>query len=350
MITCLFDQVSATRGVEIRLETKAMGPFFKGDRVAGIHVKKNGTGQEERIGAQWVVDSSGIQADIASQVPYTYPFGPDPLRDQDIFVGAKEIIPVNGPHALQAFENLVALGFGGGMAWTMTYGEALLDVGVAIPKSRDPRRLKSLLNTLKARLKVPLTAPVYKGAGMLPARRCRTRLVGDGFLAAGDAGCQVNPSNGGGIPSSLLSGHIAGTALAKASTRGKEDASALWDYPKKYVKVQGAHYAGLDVLRLAFQNLPEKDMIFCLKHHIIRDKDLAMPFVTSCQAPLEILDALSRGFTGLARPDLLYRLSLAALRAQKATRLYSQIPADFDPESIARWEKKIYGFFQQLSI
>jgi flavin-dependent dehydrogenase len=340
MAAFLLEKVCACKGVELRTGVTVIGPIMDKNRVCGARVR-NASGKEEEIRAEFVADASGLGKAVGSRVPYQYPHEPDLISDDDLYVGYKEIVPLDDPELSKEIGNRMVMGFGGGMGWVMTYWEGALDVGAALPKSRGPHRLRALAESLKKHFRVPEAKPLRTGAGSLPARRCRTRLAGDGFVLAGDAACQVNPSCGGGISPALLAGFLAGKAIVQAAGRGRTDVAALWDYPCEYVRLQGAGFAGLDAFRRTFQGFPEKDIVYCFKNGLITYQDMAGP-ITRSQAPaFHVPDGIRRLFSGYGRPDILLKLFRTAIRAGLVSKAYAGIPAQYDMEAVAGWEKNI---------
>ncbi|MEW6078236.1 MAG: NAD(P)/FAD-dependent oxidoreductase [Thermodesulfobacteriota bacterium] len=343
----LFDLVEPHPHVEVRTETTILGPELSGTRVTGVRIAGANNGATDVIKGDVVVDASGLHSVIDSRVPYDYPFRADPVNPGDVFIGIKEIISVNDADTLRRTGNRILMGYGGGMAWTMIYRENMIDVGVAVPRTQRAGGIKKLLSGLKDRLGLSSFAPVRRGGGLLPARRCRTRLAGEGYLVAGDAACQINPANGGGISPALLAGHMAGEAIVHAGRSGGNGPASLWDYPRRYITGQGAAFAGLDMMRICFQSLSASDISWLFRKGVIQIHDLAVPFIAGERPPFQVITGLQSAVRGRSRPGLLLKLARALLDARAIETAYRDIPATYHPATVARWENKIRGIAER---
>jgi len=326
--------------IELRDDVDVLGPLRTGTGVRGVQVR-TATGREA-LAAAWVVDASGTKAVIANQVPCRYPHAPDPVHPRDLFVAVKQLLPRPRVDGARHHADLMVPGFAGGFGWIMRFWERVDDVGLALPSDLAPGRLRAELERLKAGLGVARGEPARKGGGLLPARRPRTRLVGDGYVVIGDAACQVNPANGAGIASSMLAGYLAGRAIAEASQRGSARAAAVWSYPRGYLRTQGAQFAALDALRVGFQRFGARALEDLFARGLIAHRDLEAPFLDAAIPTLDARDALGRGVRGASRPRLLVRLLDAILAARRIKQLYERVPAEYDAAAIAAWERRIH--------
>jgi len=337
-------EVARHPNVELRDDLEVTAPLLSvATRVRGVRaarVRRGGTtAAHESFEAPWVVDASGMKAVIGGQVPYAYPHAPDPLAARDVFVAMKELLPCR--ERSLAARDIMMPGYAGGFGWLMTFWEGVADVGLALPSDRGPERLRAEVAKLAARLGVPRGEPERRGGGVLPARRSRTRLVGDGWLVVGDAAYQVNPSNGAGIASSMRAGHLAANAVVEASRRGGARAADVWSYPSAYLRGEGARFAALDALRVRFQRFGEGELDDAFARGLLAHRDLVAPFLDAAVPRVGVADALARGLRGRSRPRFLARLVAALGAAHVMKRLYERVPPEHDEAAIAAWERRI---------
>lgn len=338
-LDALARDVAEHPNIELRDDVEVTKPLLSGTRVYGVCVRRGGG--DEPIDATWVVDASGAASAIGRHVPYTHPHAPDPVHARDMFVAVKEMIPRREAGLPHGCTDIMLPGYAGGFGWMMSFWEGITDVGVALPSDRAPGRLRAELDRLRARLGVPREKPWRRGGGVLPARRARTRLVGDGWVVIGDAACQVNPSNGAGIASSMRAGHLAARAIVAACRSGPPRATRVWSYPHAYLRTEGAAYAGLDALRVHFQRFDETELEDGFARKLITHRDLIAPFLDAAIPALDVTDALSRGLRGATRPRFLVKLLRALAAAQRMKRHYERVPAEHDEVAIAEWERGI---------
>ena len=336
----LVEEIARHPNIELRDDVEVTGPLHSNGCVHGVRARAGGS--EEPLEAAWVVDASGAKAVIESQVPYAHPHAPDPVRARDMFVAMKELFPSREVQRPGGVANLMFPGYGGGFGWIMSYWEGIADVGLALPSDRAPGHLRAEVERLKTRLGLARAKPNRRGGGVLPARRSRTRLVGDGYVVVGDAACQVNPSNGGGIASSMRAAHLAAEAIVLASRRGSVRAAAVWSYPSAYLRAQGAEFASLDALRVHFQRFGEAELEEAFARGLLSHRDLIVPFLDSAIPELGMREALGRGLRGATRPAILVKLLGALAAAHRIKRLYRRVPAEYDLAAIADWEQRIH--------
>ena len=72
--------------------------------------------------------------------------------------------------------------------------------------------------------------------GKTPYRRSPYSLVGNGFMAMGDAAFQTKPFSGEGVTSSFTACQIAAEVATEALRRGDVSRESLWDYNVRYFR------------------------------------------------------------------------------------------------------------------
>ncbi len=156
------------------------------------------------------------------------------------------------PHVTQMYFGGVAPG---GYAWIIPKGDGMANVGLGIRRltgSAD-RPLRSYLDHFIKRY--PFSSSQFRHAEVvqrvskaIPVGGPRERTYGDRVLLVGDAAGHVMASNGGGIPTAMVAGEIAGM-VAAAHIR---QSTPLSEYELAWRREMGITlYGALTVLRVA---------------------------------------------------------------------------------------------------
>jgi len=148
----------------------------------------------------------------------------------------------------------------GGYAWIIPKGESIANVGLGIRSqfASDRTRLKTYLDRFVQRHPVAKTrtgrAKVASSvAALIPVGGPVTKTWSENVMLAGDAAGHVMACNGGGIPTALIDGEIAGQAAAKNIFEGLP---LSW-YEDTWRKETGTELeTALMILHLADQILP----------------------------------------------------------------------------------------------
>ena len=314
---------------------RVVAPLRAGARVFGVIVEHARSHEEHR--APWVIDAGGLTAPIASQVPYDAGHRSEDLQPGDTYVARKEIRFAARPAFMTGSDDLMVPRWRGGFAWFVAHAAGTLDVGIAHPfeaaqgLSGDLQRLRTYAGVSGS--------PLRSGGGRLPARRCRTRLVGDGWAVVGDAAWQVNPASGGGISPAILAGGLAADAIADACG-ARDPRAAVWRYPFTYFREQGAAFAGLDVLRRMFQALGDRDVRRAMQDGLLRYDDFLAPMLHQ-RLPRPCAADAERLWAGRKSSLLLAKILAGFARAQVLQAAYQALPDEQAARSIHRWEQRI---------
>ena len=140
----------------------------------------------------------------------------------------------------------------GGYAWVIPKGEGLANVGVGARPARDRASLRRMVldpfvRTLEARC--ARRAEILRfTAGLIPVGGPREVTVRGNVLLAGDAAGHLMPCNGGGIPTAMICGRIAGE-VAAAHVR---DRIALPEYERRWRRAVGRELARAVTTRRIF--------------------------------------------------------------------------------------------------
>lgn len=303
------------------------------DRSAPAVRVREADGLESIVRARVVIDATGYRGVLTRRGG---PSHRDPLTRADAGIAYREIVPLVRPLESPR-RGLLALspsGARGGYAWIFPMGERLANAGIGASLATAGRDLRvALRRFLDTREGVAATAPVTRGAGMLPLRRPLASLVGDGFLTVGDAACQANPLHGGGIAPSIIAGAIAGHEAARAVAEGDVSTAGLWPYAVSFMHGIGATNAAHEILRRMIHGLREDDF----DHLCIElGRSGAMLKAVSARGPrLPLRTAMGVLGSAARRPALFRRLLQVVRLSEGMLETYRSYPES--PERLSTW-------------
>jgi digeranylgeranylglycerophospholipid reductase len=223
-------------GAEIRLATRAVGPFIENGFVRGVHTAA-GDVASSRLESKVVIDATGYRSTLLKQA------GLDP-GIRRFGVGAE--YDMYAPHCDENEALLIAgSDFApSGYAWVFPWGRHRVRVGVGVihPDSRENPAgyLERLLAHLdRFGVNMEGAQPVEHHAGLIPSECFAAKFAGDGILGVGDAAGQASSLVGEGIRWAIHAGRMAGEAAADAIEKGDVSRAALSAFERRWRKRYG---------------------------------------------------------------------------------------------------------------
>ncbi|MGH7737187.1 MAG: NAD(P)/FAD-dependent oxidoreductase [Candidatus Tyrphobacter sp.] len=222
--------VAQAKGAVVRTGCSVLDVTTHDGAVTGCSVRDGGS--ERRLRAKIVVDATGYRAEV-SRIAGLHPgfsrFG----------VGVE--YEVLAPHCRQD-ELLLIVGneyAPAGYAWVFPWGGARVRVGVGLLHSDTREDVRKMLARLMADLgkfgvDARDAATKETHFGLVPAVGLARKLAGDGVVAVGDAAGVATLIAGEGIRPSLISGRMAGRAIAGALRAKRADRRALVAYERQF--------------------------------------------------------------------------------------------------------------------
>ncbi|MHA2379797.1 MAG: geranylgeranyl reductase family protein [Candidatus Thorarchaeota archaeon] len=252
-----FDQYlaeqAADAGAEFRLETMAVR------RTESNHLTLRGKNGNQEISARIVIGADGPRSLISQSIGNRYDNEGRDLCPSLNFV--MENVDCNPATTEMYFGRQIAPG---GYAWIIPKGEDTANVGFGLrwPFGTPGTTLKQYLyrfiktnplltpRTLEARITSRVGATIPVGGPV-------ERTFSDNVVLVGDAAGHVMACNGGGIPTALAGGEIAGEAVGRHLTEGEPLSCYEDDWRREF----GTElYTALRILRIADQVM-ESDRI-----------------------------------------------------------------------------------------
>ncbi len=290
-------------------------------------------GSESDLAARIVIDASGFRSVLARNGGTTHD---DPVARTEVAVAYREIVSL--PNSIDeragGFVVFAAPGAEQGYAWVFPMGGRLANVGIGTTLASVTGSLREAYDVFVAgRPELRGAERISGGAGMVPVRRPLASLVGDGFMAVGDAGCQTSPLHGGGIVPAILAGVKTGEQAVRAISNGGVSAEALWEYGTQFMTTIGAAYATHDALKDLLYSLSNRDLVF-LFTQIAQSEKLIHAIQRGSFLP-GVSEALRRLAAFTRRPRLAARIISTGKAMASVRRHYEAYPDS--PSGLESW-------------
>ncbi|OGJ86454.1 MAG: hypothetical protein A2268_01420 [Candidatus Raymondbacteria bacterium RifOxyA12_full_50_37] len=187
------------------------------------------------------------------------------------------------------------------------------------------------------------------GGAMIPLRRGLDNLVGNGFILAGDSACQVIPTMGSGVASSLTAASIAARTIVSAINSGDVSRRSLWQYNAEYQGGLGAILASYDIIRRFIQSLSMDEMERLFAAGLVNDNTFVKTYSTAHISHHigDVLDKIGRIFAHPGLLPVVLRFRQALDDSKKALFLYQEYPKQYDERVFIEWQEKTNQLFSK---
>jgi flavin-dependent dehydrogenase len=225
-------------------------------------VRGTTNGEPFEASANITVDASGIAGAVRTRLPGDFGVENTPVPPEQTFYCALELrdeIPDGFPSGNNSF--LGAPGF-----WNKSYGDGAI-LGIIAPGSAENAwqahdEWREACYGNPGRL-------VARRIGCAPYRRSPASLVGNGFVGVGDSVYQNKAFSGEGITSGYTGGKIAKEVILDVLNKGDYSQTGLWAYNVRYMRGQGAKFAGVMGFLPMVNALPKDDIDYLFQQQII---------------------------------------------------------------------------------
>ncbi len=334
----LLKYLSNYKSVNLLTETKVTKAILDKGKVVGCEIV-NKKGKKEEIMADIVADCSGATAIIRRTLEgKEFDKIMKKLAREETIVACREIIETSKPHAFQKemrIESHPELPHPG-YFWIFSKGEKKVNIGAGWLLNDKNKKYKpcEVLKQIRDKIFTDFKV-IASGADQLPGRLPLHSLVGNGFIACGDAATLVNPISGEGHGPALISGYYASEVIKEAINKNDFTESTLW----KYNKIIWEKYGYLGGLGIAVHKLlnafPFSDFEFLFVNGVITQKDVdEIMDSTSYHPPI-----LNKILKGIKKPKLLFKLTEALAMSKRIQKLSLEYPSS--PDRFYQWERKI---------
>ena len=343
------------RGAKIICNVKVTNPIIKNNFFIGVKGVDLKTNDNVNFYGKIIVDASGYPAVLVMKTPESW--GLEKKVDiTDKIVGYREIIRFSQPfnddgYLWIHFTDKYAPG---GYVWIFPHSRDGYygNVGNGIQAGLGYPNPALLLSKYKSENDSTLflfnNADVLeKGIWPIPNRRPRGKLVGNGFLAIGDAAIQIDPATSEGIGYGMFAAYIASKHIIKSLEKGDYSMKGLWGYAHEYMTSKyGMNQAKFDVFRYLLQASSDNDKLFAIKHKILTEKELSKARnedikVTSLEKLIKVLKGV------IHRKLYVIKMLKYTLDKMKiAAKIYSEYPNS--PDGYEKWKMREMMLFNEV--
>ncbi len=322
-------------GVDVREGHQVTDLIFDGDRVSGVRFTPEGSSQEGAQ-AEYVVDATGQAGLIGRRLGLR--------RWDDFFKNLAVYAYFRGAQLLPSPDenNIFIESYDQGWLWSIPLHNSLTSVGAVVDSSAGQKGISSLgaLDFLKDQVRrSQYTARMLQGAAIAAGPSVvrdwsydSERLVGDGFVLAGDSGCFVDPLFSSGVHLALMSGVLGAAYVVTALKGGDIVGPAALAYQETY---HNEYTQFRELARLFYSSNRSVDSYFWEARRISRYKDSSPreSFIRTVagQSPKGYERAVID--SGQAPPDFLQGVNILEADLARRKRIADATPEDFFWES-----------------
>ena len=324
-------------GVNFYDNVKVIGPIVnqKTHKIIGVELDNS-----KIIKAKLIVDCSGYKGVIRSNIPFETDFDKN-IRREDTYITYREIrkkLP-----AVSDSHEIVIVGTNHGLSWVSFQQDNYVDFfGGYMDLLSVDISPKEMVYTLIEKYKDKCGTKIVKGGyrAPVPARRALDSCVANGLIIIGDAACQVDPSTGSGIASSLYAAHIASNAALNALNIDSTKKEDLWPYNVEYHRSEyNQEYSSNDIAIKNFHSMSEEEIEYVFANNII---DLRR-FGGSGAKTTIIKQEKYRPKISVRSKILAHLTKFAETdgKIEEMKNLCREYPEEYDPETFKTWREKM---------
>jgi flavin-dependent dehydrogenase len=336
-------------GVELIAPARAVAPVLEKNNVVGLKYKLRSQqkGEIQELRSKILVDASGLGAVIRKQLPSDW-WVTELVEKKDIAVCYKESREFPKPLPKKFIHGYFSAEIApGGFYWVATRSNTMVNVGLGINLIYQPLSPKQQLynKILPKHDFLNKSKVIWKGGGMIPRRWPLGCMVGNGFLAAGDAASMVNPMSGGGIGPSVYAGKLGGQVITSAIEKENYSLENLWEYNFQYNTNYGPVQAGNYILRTTIESLSDNQINALLGAELFSESEI-IEVIESGKLEIGFLGKLRKLGKLAMHPKLLIKLRALYKNMEGARKLYNEYPKGI--AGFLSWQAKTQKFFNKI--
>lgn len=315
-------------GVRFVFGTDIVAPIVENGKVTGIR-----TAQGDKNG-DLVIDCAGIFSPVRANLPESFKIEKMP-RKGDVFYAYRAYFDrldgydeKNAPFEVYLYHECEK-----GLSWHCTNDENV-DILIGRIEKLTDKKVEEQLGIFRQKRPWTGTNILHGGHyGVIPVRRPLTKMVANGYAAAGDSAFMTTPMNGMGIDLSLQAGKLLAETVLKA-----EDCTAesLWAYNRDFHKLYGGDAAKNEGLKNSLLSMPAEGVDFLFDNEVIQGSDLA-----GAGKNTKLSALLGKFVRGMKQPEYFFTIIGGLMKGAKASKLYKNAPDAYDEAAIEAWSRKI---------
>ena len=146
---------------------------------------------------------------------------------------------------------------------------------------------------------------------MIPSGRPLDNMVGNGIMLVGETQLHwlIQFTAAASVPSTKLSGYLAGQQIVEALSKGEPTKEALWGYNKKYIDTYGKKQGTLDIFKMFLLSCSDDDLNYGMNEKLMTEDDVLKAGMGD-DFHLNITETAKRVFRGIRRVGFLNKLRL----------------------------------------
>lgn len=327
-------------GAKITFGAEFTGFLYDNGTVSGVKYKtKRG---EKSENATLVADCSGIPAVGRTALPWSSGVDADPLTGADMFYVVLRYVRLKN----EADYINTSCGWPFYKTWIAPCADehgAILGIGATEGFDHCDR--------VWAEFEKNVPLPEYEldhiERGATPYTVPPYSLVGDGFIACGDAACLTKPDCGEGVTSSMVHVDAAMPVIERALKHGAASRRDLWGINREYNRVQGADFAATRAMLTVIVNAVSiSDFYNAFGTGVVSAEILSesgMTFPTLAKAAGRLAGGIAAGKFSRAT---LAAAARALTLSNEIKNHYLNFPAD--PSGFAKWSERADELWQKV--
>ena len=332
-------------GAEFNFGVEIVEPMGRGQWVVGVKTK------EEKIeNARIVIDCSGHERILSRNIEIL-----DlnlEMKKKDKVKAYRELHKVTngevswGDITINKDLLYYRYGYEKGYSWLNFEDEKHLDVGAGVGKGFSDRNPKAIVNDF-VNSKKNVDNEKLRGGGKDIFLRRPTTMVWYGYLAVGEAACQVVPTNGCGIGPAMMGAKIAAEVVADALRRKEVSIDSLWEYQVRFMEERGRDHAALDMLRRQILRFNEEEMSFLIEKGILTKTDLEN-VIHAKYNKIGVLKMFITTFKGTGRIKVMLKMRKVVSRTNRVYKHYKKMPKKYESRKYLNWMLGHMSLFAEL--
>ena len=337
-----FGDMLATRaeekGAKIVYETSVESLIIEDEKVKGVVVCG------ENVYADLVIDCSGMDSKFRASLPESMGIIKSANPDEAFNVYRAHFNKREGEPEPEKYRRLVYLKPEGalGISWVVCEPDGTENVLIGRIGSLPQEEIDSSIAKLKELHPIIGDDIVYGGRrARIPIRYPLLKMVGEGYVAIGDAAFMTIPLIGSGIACSLRAGQMLGETINAESSVGVE---TLWKYQVKYYQKVASEHFLVDCMKRKILVADNDDIKYVIESGFLTEDDIKM--LTGGEGGKMTAKDVCKKLR-LAVKKLPFVLSVvgALLKGVGAMNTAKKIPTEYDEKKIAKWMAKLQKVF-----
>ncbi len=346
---------AVSRGVEIRGSTRVMSALIEDGYCVGVAWRDKTSGTDGTTRSKIVIDASGVVAAVRSRLPLDFEPSLDKNVDKRFLVSCyREIIELRSDGENHPWAEEIVLVYEDdvpypGYIWFFSKGAYRLNVGTGWIK-KDASSRMPLKPTFHSAFKKHFSPSDYKvlhaGGGIAPVRPPLDNSVANGFMAVGDAACNVDPTTAEGHGPALRAGYYAGMTACKAITGSDVSRDNLWSYNCEIMSDFGVLHGMSFALADFMESIGSKGLKWVFDSGIATQADIVAVY-DDPEKGFGTRQILGKIWKGMPHFGRLWKLRSLSKRMLAARDIYSQYPRSFG--GLSEWQGKRDRVYPSLS-